>query len=204
MLPPQPGEVPAGRRIRGVGRYSTGHAGRDEHATAGRPLHTARPPNGQRCRGGRARAPCGDRSRRNARAAWPSICECEIAAFGAASPPGASCLLVAAVRATNRSVVESPLLGASGWPSRFAICGSRATGPGLRQSVRSREARFPTRPQSNRLSCSAPRIGGWKCSVVRLAVSTLRPSRSQAASKRRPTIQAYGPEPVIRLPQVES
>ena len=45
----------------------------------------------------------------------------------------------------------------------------------------------------NRSSCSAAGSGGRKCSVVVFTVVVLRPSRSQAISKRRPIIQAIGP-----------
>ena len=48
------------------------------------------------------------------------------------------------------------------------------------------------------------RLGGAKCSVVSFADDLLRPSLAQADSKRRPIIQASGPDPVIRLPKVES
>ena len=57
--------------------------------------------------------------------------------------------------------------------------------------------------QPNRLSCSVAGRGGWKCSVVVFTLVRLKPSRSQATSKRRPIIQAIGPEPVMRLPKVE-
>ena len=56
----------------------------------------------------------------------------------------------------------------------------------------------------NRSSCSAAGSGGRKCSVVVFTVVVLKPSRSQATSKRRPIIQAMGPVPVMRVPKVES
>ena len=59
-------------------------------------------------------------------------------------------------------------------------------------------------PRHNRLSCAGSARGGEKCCVVSLVCVLLRLSFSQAASKRRPIIQAIGPEPVIRIPHLES
>src|SRR5439155_1669948 len=43
---------------------------------------------------------------------------------------------------------------------------------------------------ANRLSCSEPILGAWKCSLEREYLRSLSPSFSQATSKRRPIIQA--------------
>ena len=56
----------------------------------------------------------------------------------------------------------------------------------------------------NKSSCSEAGFGGLKCSIVVETLALLKPSRSQATSKRRPIIQASGPLPVMRWPQLES
>ena len=66
-----------------------------------------------------------------------------------------------------------------------------------------REANTLATPQ-NKLNCCPLRFGLAKWSVVSLERRLLRPSFSQAISKRRPIIQAIGPVPFIRVPHCES
>src|SRR5262249_57348278 len=60
------------------------------------------------------------------------------------------------------------------------------------------------RKNQNKVSCSAGCRGGQNWSVVSRVRVLLKPSFSQASSKRRPIIQATGPVPVIRVFQLES
>src|SRR5262249_43665267 len=55
------------------------------------------------------------------------------------------------------------------------------------------------RKSQNKVSCSAACRGGQKWSVVSRVRVLLKPSFSQANSKRRPIIQATGPVPVMRV-----
>ena len=61
-----------------------------------------------------------------------------------------------------------------------------------------------TEEAQNNFNCSAARRGGLKWSVVSRVRVLLKPSFSQASSKRRPIIQATGPAPVMRVFQLES
>jgi hypothetical protein len=61
-----------------------------------------------------------------------------------------------------------------------------------------------TEENQNNLSCSAGRRGGQKWSAASRGRILLKPSFSQASSKRRPIIQATGPAPVILVFQLES
>ena len=69
--------------------------------------------------------------------------------------------------------------------------------------AKSTGAAMPMTPVQNRLSCSLG-LRRTKWSVVSLERCLLRPSLSQAISKRRPIVQAIGPVPFIRVPHCES
>jgi hypothetical protein len=58
--------------------------------------------------------------------------------------------------------------------------------------------------RGNKLSCSPPRLGRTKWSVVNFERRLFRPSFSHAISNRRPIIHAIGPVPFILVPHCES
>src|SRR5262249_40251399 len=64
--------------------------------------------------------------------------------------------------------------------------------------------RFCQTLHQNWLSCSPPRRGGAKCSVVSGSRSSLSLSRAHVASKPMRTTSAWGPLAVIRSPHLAS
>src|SRR5262249_54727577 len=107
--------------------------------------------------------------------------------------PGASRDCASGGRAIHGAMVRAAASKSTGLAFPLWRTGKRVWWPSPRQ-----------RKYQNRVSCSAARRGGLKCSVVSRVRVLLKPNFSQATSKRRPIIQATGPAPIMRVFQLES